>query len=367
MIKTKFFCFSLILINALFAEEVIVNAPFNTQEGQDLYITGSTKKLCNWRPNCIKLKSVSPGVYRYKSDGSEVPYKFKITRGSWKTESANELGHADQNFHVGIPNELKILSLKNWKDLGALKRVGAFTVIKDFNSHILANKREIIVRLPLSYGKDSQKKYPVIYMHDGQNLFDPKTSTFGTDWAVDDVLLKLEKKGEIREAIVVGIHHLDRRKEFNYFDKGEKYAKFIVEELKPFIDSFFQTLKDRENTFIMGSSYGAMISFTTAWKHSDVFSKAACLSLTAHSLDEMLFSFIAKFKLPKVLPDYYIDHGAIGNDSKYPAYVSRFYNHLLNKGYEKNKISYLHFPYADHTEEDWARRVNIPLKFFLKK
>ena len=153
--------------------------------------------------------------------------------------------------------------------------VGKVEYHKEVFSPILNNKRDIVVWLPIGYNaqKNPGKKYPVLYMHDGQNIIDPKTAYVGKDWRVDETVMKLIKQKKIKEIIVVGIYNSpDRLDEYSWSEKGQNYLKFIVTELKPFIDSVYKTLSDKENTAIMGSSMGGLISFYAGWHYPDVFS-----------------------------------------------------------------------------------------------
>ncbi|MCK7520815.1 MAG: alpha/beta hydrolase-fold protein [Ignavibacteriales bacterium] len=133
--------------------------------------------------------------------------------------------------------------------------------------------------LPPSYELNLEKRYPVLYMHDGQNVFDPATSSFGYDWRADEVADSLINAETINEIIIVGIYNTtDRGFEYSYSPLGYKYMDFVVSKLKPFIDSEYRTLPDAENTAVAGSSLGALITFMLSWNYPDVFSKAACFS-----------------------------------------------------------------------------------------
>ena len=123
--------------------------------------------------------------------------------------------------------------------------VGKVEYHKDVFSPVLNNKRDIVVWLPIGYNaqKNPEKRYPVLYMQDGQNIMDPKTAYIGKDWRVDETVMKLIKQKKIKEVIVVGIYNSpDRIDEYSWTDKGQNYLKFIVSELKPFIDSNYKTL-----------------------------------------------------------------------------------------------------------------------------
>ena len=135
------------------------------------------------------------------------------------------------------------------------------------------------VFLPPGYYENTLKKYPVLYMHDGHNLFFKEEAFVGNTWRTDEVLNVLDKMNAIEEVIVVGIHPNDRMIE--YTSPGyEDYDRFLVEMLKPFIDAKYRTLAGPSNTAVMGSSLGGVVSFYVGWQWSEVFGKIACLSST---------------------------------------------------------------------------------------
>ena len=146
--------------------------------------------------------------------------------------------------------------------------------------------RRIWVYLPPGYDT-TDLRYPVLYMHDGQNLFDPRSSYCG-EWGVDKALDALFRKNKTKGAITVGVDNggLERWNEYSPWGgadgtgrcNGDKYARFIVDELKPLIDNQFRTLPGRENTGVAGSSLGAIISFYISLKHPGVFSRAGLFS-----------------------------------------------------------------------------------------
>lgn len=341
---------------------LIINTPFNTPSHDSLYITGDIKD-CHWKPKCLKLNKVSENKYQIKLPLEE-GVEFKITRGSWEKEAADSRGRPLKNLvTANTDNRSKlIVDIKNWKDLGALRATGNIVRVTNFYSPELNNSRSLHIRLPDNYLK-TKKRYPVIYMHDGQNAFDPNTSSFGTDWSVDEVLSKLASSGKTRDAIVVGIFHKERHREYNDEDLGQLYGEFIVETLKPYIDRNFRTRKEREHTFLMGSSYGSAISVSLAFRYPQVFGKSAGLSFNASFFNDMLFRL--SDELPMTTTHLYLDHGSRGGDQKFGAHFKRYLKHLSRKGIPKDLITYRVYPDTNHTESDWARRVHIPLQFLL--
>jgi predicted alpha/beta superfamily hydrolase len=243
--------------------------------------------------------------------------------------------------------------------------VGKVEYHKDVFSPILNNKRDIVVWLPIGYNpqRNPDKKYPVLYMHDGQNIMDPKTAYVGKDWRVDETVMKLIKQKKIKEIIVVGIYNSpDRLDEYSWTEKGQNYLKFIVTELKPFIDSSYKTLPDKENTAIMGSSMGGLISFYAAWHYPDVFSMAGCLSSSFYFNNDRSIKQVEEYTGHKKHVKFYIDHGEDGN-----VRGQRMFVELSKKGYVIGQdIDYYYAPGAEHNEREWAARLERPLLFFFR-
>jgi predicted alpha/beta superfamily hydrolase len=243
--------------------------------------------------------------------------------------------------------------------------VGKVEYHKEVFSPILNNKRDIVVWLPIGYNpqKNPNKNYPVLYMHDGQNIMDPKTAYVGKDWRVDETVMKLIKQKKIKEIIVVGIYNTpDRLDEYSWSEKGQNYLKFIVNELKPFIDSAYKTLSDKDNTAIMGSSMGGLISFYAGWHYPDVFSMAGCLSSSFYYNNDRSIKQVEEYDGPKKHVKFYIDHGEDGN-----VRGQRMFVELSKKGYVIGQdIDYCYAPGAEHNEKEWAARLERPLLFFFK-
>jgi len=243
------------------------------------------------------------------------------------------------------------------------KITGKVRYHKNFYSKYLNNERDIIVWLPPSYKMKSQKKLPVLYMHDGQNIMDPDTSFAGVDWQIDETATKLIKENKIEEIIIVGIYNTpDRLKEYSDSETGNKYIQFIINELKPFIDSTYPTKPDKDNSAVMGSSMGGLISFLIAWKYTDVFSKAACLSSSFYYDDEKAIRLVKENSEEKKKFRIYIDHGEDGLPRGQKMFAA-----LTEKGYViGTDIDYYYAPDAGHNEAAWADRLARPLTFLFK-
>jgi len=258
------------------------------------------------------------------------------------------------------------------------------------------NRRNVDVWLPDSYTPD--KRYPVIYMHDGQALFDGRLSVSHQAWGVADTAAKLIRNGRLNDAIVVGIWNDGKYRHSEYFPqkalaylpdaartafvdgmlaaapRADAYLRFIVEELKPLIDGRFATLPDRDHTIIMGSSMGAMISLYAISEYPQVFGAAGCLS--THWLggfDDNAVIPLATFDyLRDHIPDpathrIYMDHGTLGLDAHYAVHQQFFDLLMRDRGYTDVNYASGIFPGAGHDESSWAARLDTPLIFLAGK
>ena len=263
--------------------------------------------------------------------------------------------------------------------------------------------RRVVVWLPDGY-KPRGTKYSVLYMHDGQNLFDKATAGYGMEWEIDEHLSKLIASGKVRPAIVVGIWNTPKRlqeyvpsKAFttlpaDYRDKvralyggdplSDGYLKFLVNELKPMIDRRFNVRTDRPNTVIMGSSMGALISLYAIDEYPKVFGGAGMMSThwplvitpdgkPVSDQDYEVVSATFERYLGPALPDpkthrLYFDHGTETLDAVYKRYQDRVDGVVHRRGYVQGK-NWLtrNYPGQKHNEISWASRVDVPLQFLL--
>jgi predicted alpha/beta superfamily hydrolase len=293
--------------------------------------------------------------------------EFQITRGSYNRGAIFTYGR-----YLGpkVPFNLKkdttlILRPSNWNDLFNRSITGNIKYYHNFEDHDLKYTRDVMVWLPSSYNKLPNKRYPVLYVHDGQNVFMPN-SIYNGEWRLDEVADSLIKTGTTEEFIIVAINNTkDRWVEYSGTPEGMNYLKFIVNNLKLFIDKNYRTKTDKNNTAIMGSSMGGLISFYMVWLYPNVFSKAACLS-SGFTYDEG--HIISKFsKSSKKLPGtrLYLDCGDQDLD-KYFLVDNEKMKLLLDK-HPEIQLTYKVFPSAAHNEYAWTKRLAIPLIFLFGK
>ncbi|WP_253527185.1 alpha/beta hydrolase [Runella salmonicolor] len=280
---------------------------------------------------------------------------------------------------------------------------GSIKRIENFASQYVS-ARNLDVWLPEGY--TPQKKYAVLYMHDGQMLFDSTNNWNKQEWGVDETLAKMMADDKIKATIVVGIWNSDKGRHADYFPQkpyeqltslekqfvveqlqkagrtkevfqpvSDNYLKFLVTELKPLIDKTYATLPDVNNTFVAGSSMGGLISMYAICEYPTVFGGAACLSTHwpgIFSIDNNPIP-AAFFKyLNTNLPDYqlhkiYFDYGNQTLDALYPPLQKQVDTILQAKGFtDKNWVTRF-FPGDTHSEQAWKKRLPIPIEFLLKK
>lgn len=211
---------------------------------------------------------------------------------------------------------------------------------------------------PPGYDENPLRHYPVLYMQDGQNLFFPDEAFGGEHWRVRETLEILDAMNVIGRVIVVGVYPNDRQRD--YTRPGyEEYGRFLLEALKPRIDSDCRTLRGPEHTGVMGSSLGGVVSFYLAWQWPEVFGMAACMSSTFGWRDDLRERVLAE---PKRSTKIYLDTGWPGDNYE----VTRDMRSLLvSRGYQEGvDLLYLAFPKALHNERNWAMRSHIPFQFF---
>ncbi len=278
---------------------------------------------------------------------------------------------------------------------GTLKR------IENFHSDFV-ERRNIDVWLPEGY--DGVKRYSVLYMHDGQMLYDSTTTWNKKSWNADVVLAKLQKEGRIKDVILVGIWSSVKYRHRDYFPQkpfesmtkeeqdfvtiqlqgiaktkesfqpiSDNYLKFLVTELKPFIDNNFNVFKDKSHTFVAGSSMGGLISIYAICEYPDVFGGAACMSthwpgifsMESNPIPDTFVNYLKKYLPDPQTHKIYFDYGDQTLDAMYPPLQKKVDEVMKAKGFMPKNWMTRYFPGKDHSENSWGQRLNIPLGFML--
>ncbi len=233
-------------------------------------------------------------------------------------------------------------------------------------SRLLAHQRDVLVWLPPGYHDDPARRYPVLYLHDGQNKFDPDTSFAGDDWNVDGVATALIAAGEIDPFVMVAIYNSpDRLFEYNPLrQRGKAYGRFIVDELMPVINRTFRTQGGRHNA-LMGSSMGGLISLALLWWHSRHFFGAAALSPSLWVLWRAggVSAWLGRQPAPLQPSRLYLDQGTVGYEGRGRALIEETLAYLGGVGFEHRALHFYTAEGGEHNEASWRARADRPLRF----
>ncbi|MEM6721863.1 MAG: alpha/beta hydrolase-fold protein [Bacteroidota bacterium] len=277
---------------------------------------------------------------------------------------------------------------------------GKLMRITNFPSQYI-RPRNVDIWVPEDYSTD--KKYSVLYMHDGQMLYDANTTWNKQEWMVDEVASKLQKEGKVQDFIVVSPWNIAEirwqdyfpQKAFNYLNEAtqkeirvkakqknislafnaDNYLKFLTKELKPYIDKTFSVQTDREHTFVSGSSMGGLISMYAMCEYPEVYSAAACISthwegivptIENNPVPDTFFAYMSDHLPSPKTHRFYFDYGTETLDQYYPQYAPIVDTIFMKKGYTKENFVNRMFEGENHSENAWQKRLHIPLTFLLK-
>ncbi|MFA6467975.1 MAG: alpha/beta hydrolase-fold protein [Bacteroidota bacterium] len=364
-------CASAQMLNVTIAVELTGDA----RDSQNtVFIAGNLPELGNWNPSAVALKKVNDSLWKIAvSVKKGALLEFKVTAGSWESEAIYDSSAIPQNTFIEVTKDtIVILRPLFWKRSILPKKPeqairGKVDYHRQLRGEGLIHARDIIVWLPPSYEKNPKKFYPVLYMHDGQNIFDPSTAFTGHDWRVDEVADSLIKMKKIEEIIVVGIYNSpDRLPEYSDTDLGTAYMNFVISVVKPLIDSTYRTKPGREHTGVIGSSLGGLSSLLFVWKHPQVFGMAGCVSSAFWFDNEKTLKEVREYTGSKKHIKIYLDCG--GREKELISGYKRMTEILKSKGYKKGKdLEYTLDSLGSHNEQSWAKRVWRPLMFMYGK
>jgi len=251
---------------------------------------------------------------------------------------------------------------------------GTLRLHKAIPSRFSKESRDIIVYLPPEYNSGTDTRYPVLYLHDGQNLFDAATAFAGNEWGLDELAEDLISSGEIEPLIIVGIYNMGTQRMAEYTHvrdrrgrggRAKQYAKLIVEDLKPFIDSEYRTLSNAANTALGGSSLGGLVTLYLGLRRPDVFGKLIVMSPSVWWANRAILREIKMLKnrLPqKIWVDIGTCEGANPEHCVQDARMLR--DALLAKGWKLDEdLRFVEDEGAGHNEKAWGFRMAEALKF----
>jgi len=362
---------------------ISVSLPAGTPPGDPLWITGNVPELGPWDPRGIELQ-LQGGIPRATLQlAAGTALEFKITRGSWDTVEIAATGEEIPNRRhlVDGPSALHV-TVAAWLDRpvapGAHTWSGDVRHLGRVESWWLGNARDVWVYLPPGYDREAPRRYPVVYFHDGQNVFDAATAFAGVEWGADETLERLVAQGAIRSVIAVAVANTpERLQEYSPVNDPSRggggcadlYVKFLAKELKPRVDSEFRTLTGLAHTALIGSSLGGLLSLyggLAAWeKFGLVGAMSPALEWGDHDIEHR-YEHAPTAQLPLKL---WVDmgtheDGAESAESPNVLELRRFRDLLVRRGYvEGVSLATAEADGALHDEASWAARLPEVLRF----
>jgi predicted alpha/beta superfamily hydrolase len=355
----------------------ITAVPTNTPAGATLHAAGNFN---NWNAGDQNAKlTLNAGVYTITLNPTPGQVEFKFTRGSWATVEGNANGTFRPNRTINYTGAAQTLDLTvlSWEDLGGggtpTGTAAPNVSILDDDLFIpqLNRNRRVWLYLPPDY-QSSTKRYPVLYMHDGQNLFNSATAGFGVEWQVDETLNTLHQQGDYG-CIVVGIDHggTARLDEYSPWVNaqyggglGDEYIDFIVNTLKPRIDSAYRTLPGRLTTGIMGSSMGGLISMYGFSERQDIFSKAGIFSPAFWFAGSNSATHVAAHPRQGAGKVYFLAGGA--EPASVAQNMQTVATAMTTAGFSANEKLSLTVPGGQHTESFWAQEFSAAYRWLFQ-
>ena len=354
----------------------VTSVPENTDKQSKIFMASS---MNSWNPNDsdFELKKDSVGNFSIEIPKGNGKVEYKFTQGNWETAETDLNGNAIENRSFTFndkPQEIENQILSWAKPVEKQNTISGNVKILSENFTIpqLKTTRKIWIYLPPNY-ENSKKKYPVIYMEDGQNLFNEATS-FSGEWKVDETMEAFSKNG-ILEAIVVGIDNggSERLNEYSPW-KNEKYGggngslftEFLVKTLKPYIDKRYRTLSQSKNTALIGSSMGGLISLYAGTKYPNIFGKLGIFSPAFWFAENDLKRFLNRNSSKLKNTKFYFLSGTKESEDMVSD-IREIVEILEKKGVSKQNIQTKFDDYGTHSESYWAKEFPAAVKWLFGK
>ncbi len=366
-------CFS--FAHAQYTLKIVVTN-IGAKANDDIYIGGDFN---NWNPADYKykMKPFAGGrriiVFNNVDTGL---FQFKFTRGGWDKVETTAKGEEIENRIINVQNDTSLeIIIAGWKDDSPDKpkpntaSANVHIIDTAFYMPQLNRYRKIWIYLPASYNQTKNKTYPVLYMQDGQNLFNEQTASFGNEWGIDECLDTLAKQLN-KECIVVGIDNGGdkRMTEYNPYDddkygkgEGKQYIEFIASTLKAYIDKNYRTQKDAQHTFIAGSSMGALVSLYALIEYPDVFGAAGVFS-PAFQVAPQLYTDVANAKWQKNFHIYF--YAGENESNTMVRNMQKMFNIIQQK--KCCELQDVTFPLGQHNEKYWREEFDDFYRWLMK-
>jgi enterochelin esterase-like enzyme len=344
-----------------------------------IYATGSHPALGNWNPAGFKLTSQGNHTWRgtFTLDrATSIEYKF--TLGIWEREAADSTGAPFRNLNARVTSDTLLRTqVGNWTS-GPRPRVlnGQITGTLKYHRNVSGEglaARDLEVWLPPGYDANATGRYPVLYMFDGQNVFDPATSTLGIDWAVDEAADSLIKSRTVPAMIIVGMNSsAQRTQEYLPGPLTARHMAYVIGTVKPLIDATYRTRPEAASTWVGGASAGGIAAFMLVWERPDLFSRALAFSPAFQSPAGLGLNFdylpnVRGTAQPPRGVRFYIDMGGVGLDEQLRPGTDSMLTLLRARGYrDEVDLRFVADPTAEHNELAWRRRFPAALAWLLR-
>jgi predicted alpha/beta superfamily hydrolase len=251
----------------------------------------------------------------------------------------------------------------------------------EFASVLLNNRRTLAVYLPPGYATEMRRRYPVFYLQDGQNVFDAATSAFGVEWQADESADMLIRQSQIAPLIMVGIYNTpDRINEYTLHHddqlqaggKGQLYGRFVMEEVKPYIDAYYRTLPGREHTAVGGSSLGGLCALGMAKEQHEYFSMCAVMSPSLWWHGGRMLREVCRGRAWLKTMRFWVDMGTREGDTRRQPPSGIVQLRRLRRCFkaagliEEENYHYWEVDGGEHNEANWAARFDKVLRYFFR-
>ena len=368
----------LMIFQPLFAWmwNIEVRVPEDTPSDAKIYLAGNFN---GWNPGdpAYCLEKTDSHLYTKLLEFDMRELEFKFTMGTWSSVELNSDHGEIANRQVTLNSTTGeyVYIVENWNNNASIKNItGNVDILEDFYMPQLDRTRRIWIYLPPGYKRGIQR-YPVMYMHDGQNLFADSTS-FSGEWGIDETLQRMIMDKSIPKMIVVGIDNhpqfrLEEYTPFGFEYRGNKidpeaqlYGQFIVETLKPYIDKHYKTKRGRKYTALAGSSMGGLVSVYLALEYQDIFSKVGALSSAFGVCRDDLISYISQH--PKEFSiRFWLDAGTEeGGNMEIERNQIPIKQALIDAGWQDvEEVNFTIYEGAEHHERFWRDRFGEVLRF----
>lgn len=345
----------------------VVSVPAFTPEGP-IHVSGNQPVLGDWDGVGLALWPAIDGRYAAMvAVSANTTLEYKVTRGSWDTVEKGVGGVEIPNRTATVSGSIlrSTIAVDTWRDATGPPISGLRLVhVPSFASTHLTPRRDLWIYLPPGYDSAPERRYPVLYMHDGQNLFDGSLAAFGVAWEADAAADAGILAGEVAPLIIVGIESTnDRMSEYTPVvddDYGggnaAAYGRFLVEELKPYIDAQYRTEVGPENTGLAGSSLGGLVSLYLGLEYPGVFRRLGVVSPSVWWADKDIVGRVAALgaKLPLFV---WLDIGTAEGSGTAVGNTRELRDALVSKGWGLDvDLVYREYNGAQHNEASWAER-----------